>query len=63
MLNSNASLSNLVEKKQNELFQKMSAEEKIKLASDFFKLARALQNSKPVNGTRTINKKNRRNSR
>ena len=51
MLNPGAKLLAIAEQKQDELFQKMSAEEKIKLASDFYKLARTLQNSKPAHGT------------
>ena len=63
MLNPDAKLSKSAEDKQDELFRQMSAEKKIKLASDFFKLARTIKDSKPVYGTRGTASKNSRDSR
>ncbi|MFH1759432.1 MAG: hypothetical protein ABH822_02660 [Patescibacteria group bacterium] len=48
---------NIAEKIQDDIFRKMSAEKKVKLASEFFNFAKALQVKNY--GTRTTSQKTR----
>jgi hypothetical protein len=53
----------LFQDRQDEIFRKMSAEKKIKLASDFFRFASILNHSQPYHGARKVVKKNSANIR
>ena len=51
-----------VQDRQDKIFQKMSVEKKIKLASDFFRFARNLNPEGILYGARKVIEKSRRNS-